>query len=110
MLLVQWLGGKKLSPRVTKVSAPKSILPGVPTALLFSPHPDDECIAGGLALRLAREAKWNVVNVAVTLGSKRERKNARRRELARACAALGFGLVVPGKLGLSLAAQRWWAL
>jgi LmbE family N-acetylglucosaminyl deacetylase len=37
--------------------------------LIFSPHPDDECIIGGLALRLLREAKWNVINVAVTLGS-----------------------------------------
>ena len=71
-----------------------------PKVLVFSPHPDDECIVGGLALRLLREAKWNVVNMAVTLGSKRSRQPARMRELKRACAKLGFELIVPGKRGL----------
>ena len=37
-----------------------------PRVLIFSPHPDDECIIGGLALRLQRESGWRVVNVAVT--------------------------------------------
>ena len=71
-----------------------------PNVLIFSPHPDDECITGGLALRLLREARWNVVNVAVTLGSNRARQAARRRELRNACAALGFQLIVPGERGL----------
>ncbi len=71
-----------------------------PRALIFSPHPDDECIVGGLALRLARESKWNVINVAVTLGSKRERRTARLHELRNACASLGFGLMVPREQGL----------
>jgi len=64
------------------------VLVNAPRVLIFSPHPDDECITGGLALRLLREAKWNVVNVAVTLGSDRVRQAARRRELQNACAAL----------------------
>jgi len=68
--------------------------------LIFSPHPDDECINGGLALRLLREARWNIVNVGVTLGSNRGRQSARRRELQNACASLGFKLIVPGKRGL----------
>ena len=72
----------------------------VPNVLIFSPHPDDECITGGLALRLSREAKWNVVNIAVTLGSNRARQAARRRELQNACMALGFQLIVPGGRGL----------
>jgi len=71
-----------------------------PRALIFSPHPDDECIVGGLALRLLRESKWNVINVAVTLGSKTERRVARLRELRNACASLGFGLMVPREQGL----------
>jgi LmbE family N-acetylglucosaminyl deacetylase len=70
-----------------------------PKVLIFSPHPDDECINGGLALRLLREAKWNVINIAITLGSNRARQTARRRELQNACAALGFGLIVPGARG-----------
>ncbi|HEX4119930.1 MAG TPA: PIG-L family deacetylase [Verrucomicrobiae bacterium] len=63
-----------------------------PKALFFAPHPDDETIQGGLALRLLREAKWNVIDVAVTLGSNPERKAARWQELQAACGYLGFGL------------------
>ena len=36
----------------------------------------------------------------MTLGSKRARQSARRRELQNACAALGFKLIVPGERGL----------
>jgi LmbE family N-acetylglucosaminyl deacetylase len=64
--------------------------------LIFSPHPDDDCITGALALRLLLEAKWNVVNVAVTLGSKKERHAARLRELKNACDCLRFDLIVAG--------------
>jgi LmbE family N-acetylglucosaminyl deacetylase len=71
-----------------------------PKALIFSPHPDDECLVGGLALRLLRESGWNVLNVTVTLGSKKQRQAARLRELRNACAELEFGLSVPGKSGL----------
>src|SRR6266540_3489268 len=69
-------------------------------ALVFSPHPDDECIIGGLAIRLLREASMRVVNVAVTQGSKKERQAGRWRELTAACDSLGFDLVqtVPGGL------------
>ena len=70
-----------------------------PRVLIFSPHPDDECIVGGLALRLLREAGWNVINVAVTLGSKQERQASRQLELQNACALLGFGVVVPKEQG-----------
>jgi len=88
------LGKLKQAVRRTQIS------PGAPKVLLFSPHPDDECITGELALRLLHEAKWNITNVAVTLGSRSERRKARRRELQNACASLGFELIVPGKLGL----------
>ena len=71
-----------------------------PKALIFSPHPDDECIVGGLPLRLLRQAKWNVLNVAVTLGSDKQRRIARVRELTNACSHLGFGLIVPRRKGL----------
>jgi len=68
--------------------------------LIFSPHPDDECIVGGLALRLLREAKWNVINVAVTLGSNPERRVARLREVKDACDYLGFDLALSNRLEL----------
>lgn len=71
-----------------------------PVALIFSPHPDDEVIIGGLALRLLREAKWNVINVAVTQGSNQARQAGRWEELKACCDCIGFGLVqtVPGGL------------
>ncbi|HXW07790.1 MAG TPA: PIG-L family deacetylase [Vicinamibacterales bacterium] len=71
-----------------------------PLALIFSPHPDDECIIGGLALRLMREAGVRVDNVAVTQGSRRDRQAGRWEELTAACNHLGFGLIrtAPGGL------------
>jgi LmbE family N-acetylglucosaminyl deacetylase len=66
---------------------------GRATVLIFSPHPDDECIIGGAALRLMRQAEMRVVNVAVTLGSKKDRQEGRYRELQGACAHLGWGLI-----------------
>jgi LmbE family N-acetylglucosaminyl deacetylase len=71
-----------------------------PHALIFSPHPDDECIIGALPLRVMREAKFRVVNVAVTQGSNRERQAARFEELKEACDYLGFGLVQTKPNGL----------
>jgi len=92
--------GKSLRPGGVSKRARSRIPSGAPKALIFSPHPDDECIVGGLALRLLREAKWNVVNVAVTLGSKRARRAARLRELRNAGASLGFVLTLPREQGL----------
>ena len=57
------------------------LLEDAPVALLFSPHPDDECIIGGLPLRLLRETGVRVVNVAVTLGSNKSRQQPRLAEL-----------------------------
>jgi len=74
--------------------------PNAPVALIFSPHPDDECIIGGYPLRLQREAGMRVINVAVTLGSKKERQEGRWQELKNACDWLGFGLEKTGPHGL----------
>ncbi len=71
-----------------------------PVCMLLSPHPDDECIVGALPLRLRREAGWRVVNLAVTLGSKRERRAGRLAELRAACARLGFEIALPAPEGL----------
>ncbi len=74
--------------------------PGAPTALLFSPHPDDECITGALPLRLLRQAGMRIVNVAVTQGSRKDRQAGRWAELVEACRYLGFECIptVPGGL------------
>jgi LmbE family N-acetylglucosaminyl deacetylase len=92
--------GRFLKARKSSKRFRSKIPSNAPKALIFSPHPDDECIMGGLALRLLRESGWNVLNVTVTLGSKKERQAARMRELRNACAELQFGLIAPGKPGL----------
>jgi len=87
------LGAFKPAPR-------PEIPPNAPKALFFAPHPDDECIVGGIAVRLMRQARMNLINVAVTLGSKRERQQARLSELKNACDYLGFNLVTTAPNGL----------
>jgi len=71
-----------------------------PVALIFSPHPDDECLIGGFALRLMREARMRVVNVAVTQGSNKDRQQPRLLELKNACGWLGFELEQTAPNGL----------
>ena len=56
--------------------------------MVVSPHPDDEILSGGLALRLQAENRCHVINIAVTLGSDPSRKTARRKELAKAVSFL----------------------
>jgi len=73
---------------------------GAPKALIFSPHPDDEVIIGGLALRLMREAGHAIVNVAVTQGSNKARQEERWIELEGCCAHIGFGLTATRPGGL----------
>jgi LmbE family N-acetylglucosaminyl deacetylase len=70
-----------------------AVAEGAPSALIFSPHPDDEVIIGGLPLRLLRELRWSVINVAVTQGSRRERQGERWTELQQCCEYIGFQLV-----------------
>jgi LmbE family N-acetylglucosaminyl deacetylase len=68
---------------------------GESCCLVFSPHPDDEALSGGLALRLRQRHGWRVVNVAVTLGSRVERRAARWAEAQASCDYLGFELLSP---------------
>ncbi|MDQ3347741.1 MAG: PIG-L family deacetylase [Acidobacteriota bacterium] len=87
------LGGFPAKPRAAHAG-------NAPRVLIFSPHPDDECIIGGFALRLLREAGMRVLNVAVTQGSRQDRQAARWDELQAACGYLGFGLISTGAGGL----------
>jgi LmbE family N-acetylglucosaminyl deacetylase len=68
--------------------------------LVVAPHPDDECIVGALPLRLRQEAGWRVTVLAVTLGSRAERRAERWAEMGSACATLGFALLGLGERGL----------
>ena len=66
--------------------------PDAPRALVFSPHPDDESLIGALALRLRRQAGYQVVVVAVTQGSNEARQTERWQEMSGACGFLGWEL------------------
>jgi LmbE family N-acetylglucosaminyl deacetylase len=77
-----------------------AVAANAPRVLIFAPHPDDECIIGGLALRLMREAGMRVINVAVTQGSNKARQAARLGELQAACDYLGFELIQTRPQGL----------
>jgi LmbE family N-acetylglucosaminyl deacetylase len=81
-------------------AARPTIQPDAPKALFFAPHPDDETISGGLGLRLLPEGPWNVIDVAVTQGSKKERQAERLHELKAACDYLGLGLIQTAPNGL----------
>jgi LmbE family N-acetylglucosaminyl deacetylase len=87
------LGGFAPLPRPT-------LAPDAPKALIFSPHPDDEVIIGGLALRLMRESGWRIINVAVTQGSNKARQAARWEELKNCCQHIGFELIQTAPTGL----------
>jgi LmbE family N-acetylglucosaminyl deacetylase len=63
-------------------------------AILCSPHPDDEALVGGLALRLRLEAGVEVLNCAITLGSSRDDRKRRLAEVESSCRILNFRLLV----------------
>ncbi|MGV3772392.1 MAG: PIG-L deacetylase family protein [Verrucomicrobiales bacterium] len=91
----------KIAPMGGFPSNPKVEIPAdAPRVLVFSPHPDDECIIGALPLRLLREAKMRIINVAVTQGSKKERQAERFSELQKACEFMGFELAQTSPTGL----------
>jgi len=100
--------GKQLPLGTFSTPSHPAIPADAPTALIFSPHPDDECIIGAMALRLQREAGYRIVNVAVTQGSNKARQAARWDELRAACDYIGFELVetIPGGLERVNAATR----
>lgn len=77
------------------------LLDNAPRALIFAPHPDDECIDAGLALRLRRELSFRISAVAVTQGSRVDRQAARLDEMRDACHFLGFELITTRPNGLS---------
>ena len=81
--------------------APESAISDRPLCVIVSPHPDDECINGGLPLRLMQESGWRVVNIAVTHGSNPDRQMARAEELLAACARIGFEPLVLAERGLN---------
>lgn len=75
------------------VSGSRSVNASDSKVLLFMPHPDDETITGLLPLRLQREGGKQIINVPVTFGSNKGRRPGRAKELADACAYLGWAIL-----------------
>jgi LmbE family N-acetylglucosaminyl deacetylase len=63
----------------------------MPTAVHFSPHPDDEVLGAPGGLFALRDAGWRIVNVACSLG-RTEQRERRVRELREACRRARFEL------------------
>jgi LmbE family N-acetylglucosaminyl deacetylase len=68
--------------------------------LILSPHPDDEMLVGALPLRFLKQCGIRVINLSITLGSKRERQASRWLELKAACDSIGFEVRTFGERGL----------
>ena len=94
----------KSLPLGTAVDAPEPAASSELTCFVFAPHPDDEAIIGALPLRLRQENGVKVTNVAVTLGSNKERQPGRKAELTAACQTLGFELLIPGNVDTGIEA------
>lgn len=74
----------------------KDLIPDVPKSILIlAPHPDDECLMAGVALRAIKEFGSKVTVVPFSYGSKTDRQFARKGELLLACKALGFDFFDP---------------
>lgn len=68
-----------------------------PAVISVSPHPDDELLGAPATLMALRDAGWEVINLACSLGRPEDR-DRRRAELIEACAAARFALVIPDEL------------
>lgn len=78
--------------RSLSVTGIQAVIESDRKVLLFSPHPDDECIDGTLPRRLQQELGYQVIDIPVTFGSREDRQHARAQELSDACAYLGWGI------------------
>lgn len=95
----------KAPERVDIVPTPERNPAKGPVVAIVSPHPDDECITGLLALRLRRDYGARIVNLAVTLGSDPSRREERLLELERACEVLDIENKVLGLHGCRAATK-----
>jgi LmbE family N-acetylglucosaminyl deacetylase len=64
-----------------------------PKVLILAPHPDDECLMAGAALRMKEDWNAQVVVIPFSYGSKVERRKARSQELQAAISVLGFDVI-----------------
>ncbi|MBU6154744.1 MAG: PIG-L family deacetylase [Bdellovibrionales bacterium] len=81
-------GQRKSFSALTPLS---QIMGEVPKRLLIiAPHPDDECLMSGLALRAKEECGAEVAVLAYGFGSDPARRDGRKEEFKKALQVLGF--------------------
>lgn len=68
-----------------------------PRIAILAPHPDDECLMAGAALRMQEEWNAKVTVIPYSYGSRPDRRAARAQELKDSLAVLGFDLFEPRK-------------
>ncbi len=90
-------GGSTASHAPAPLSASLPFLPR--RVLIVSPHPDDECLMAGAALRLQQESRSSVLVLPFSHGSNPARRKERSRELRDALEHLGFSLFDPRAAG-----------
>ena len=92
--------GKDSTPytQLSPLVRPAGFTVDSPKVLIVAPHPDDECLMGGYALRMKEEWNAKVYVVPFSYGSNVNRQVERRRELEAAVKVLGFELIeVPSR-------------
>ena len=92
-----------------EIAAPPDYVvnPQAPKVAILSPHPDDECVMGPLALRLKRETGSEIVNIPITFGSNHTRREERKEELSKACKWIGFEIHNLRWKGLRVTSPLW---
>jgi LmbE family N-acetylglucosaminyl deacetylase len=85
-----------LSLSVGKTSSSVMIAPKI---LILAPHPDDECLMSGFALRAREEWNAEVHVLSFSFGSDLSRRSARIQELKDALQVLDFKLIDPRTAG-----------
>jgi len=80
--------GGSLTPSPSPLTAVLDFIPK--RLLIIAPHPDDECLMSGLALRAKAEAGTEVSVLSFSFGSDLDRRPERMQELKGALQVLGF--------------------
>jgi len=86
-------------PQIPKLEQVISFIPQ--KIVILAPHPDDECLMCGFALRAQEEFGSEVMVVPFSYGSKLPRRAERKEELLQALGVLNFKLHDPRKIDSS---------
>ncbi len=89
------------TPLLNTIGDHSSAKMNAPVILIFAPHPDDECLMAGFALRAREEWNAEVHVLPYSFGSDPSRRLARIQELKDALQVLDFKLIDPRTAGVT---------